>query len=137
MGRNFDSLRNGLIIAVTAALFYPAAAMFAQPTLPTAAGWKRIYYPRVEIPTANGETFTVLVGSGSEDQEPSLRFDVLWSGRDSVKPPDAIIEAGRISVCLHLPDGTTLEPKKPEHPPWAAGGAGGRTYSRIYLFPWG
>ena len=130
------SFRNSLIIVALAALLGLGATASGQSAPRTAAKWEYISYPRMEIPTAKGETCTVLVGFG--DIKPDLRFDVLWSGRDSVKPPDAIMKPDRTSVRLHLPDGTIVEPKnKQEGSPPASGGAGGVTVSRMFFFPWG
>ena len=126
----------GLVILALAALLGLGATAFAQPVPRTAAICEYISYPQLEIPTAKGETCTVMVGYGGEKH--ALRFDVLWSGRDSVKTPDAIVKADRTSVRLHLPDGTIVEPKdKMDGPPPATGGGGGVTVDRIFNFPWG
>jgi len=104
-----------LIVFVLAALLGVGSGQPAQSPSDRAAAWKRIYY-----------------------QKPRLRFDVLWNGLSSIKPPDAIMKPGRMSVRLHLASGTTVEPTNtPRDSPAGFGGGGGTTYSRISFFPWG
>ena len=99
--------------------------------------WKRIEYPSLPIPGFETEKLMVLVGSGSSDGAPHLRFDAMWSALREAQMPAAIADAGKFVVRLHLSDGKVILPESEKHPrSWMGAGSRGITYSIMYLFPW-
>jgi hypothetical protein len=124
-----------------ALLFHVFAVFFAMLTVSAPAAdlhaWERISYPPLPIPDAAGENLMVMVGSGSRDEVPRLRFDVLWSARWGKELPATIADASRLAVRLHLVDGTIVLPQEDGHRrSWMGAGSMGVTWSLIYSFPW-
>lgn len=101
-----------------------------------AHAWERIDYPPLPVPGLETAKLDVLVGSGSEDGKPHLRFDVMWSAPRNAMLPEAIADASNFVVKLHLGDGTVVVPEAGRPPRWFGAGGAGTTWSITYLFPW-
>jgi hypothetical protein len=96
-----------------------------------------IEYPPLVVPDINPGRLNVRVGSGSGDEIPQLRFDVMWSAKRDEPLPAIIADPSKFTVQLHLSDGSVILPKTDgRRQSWIGISLGGVTYSLIYVFPW-
>jgi hypothetical protein len=133
--------RAAFLCAVGAVLLNITIALAAPPEARTAALWKWIYYPRLDIPGVPGEKCSVMVGSGAGQEpgaKPRLYVAMVWSGRNASRPPEVFLHPKRMSVRMHAPNGAVTDPQPPDQPDIAPAisNAGGISYSRTINFPW-
>ena len=107
----------------------------------TAALWKSIDYPMVDIPSAPGEKcwLTVMSGAGAkaDDQPLRLRIAVGWSGQDGKPQPEAMRKPEQMSVRLRRGNGTIGQPLTKFVAGPSIGMSGGQSTCRSAEFSWG
>src|SRR5215203_3023147 len=130
-------------IAFTAFAFLIGRAVAQTPAaeVQTAAPWRSIDYPMVEIPSAPGEKCWLLVrsgvGAGLPDQKPRLRVTAGWSGQQDEPQPEALTKPERMNVRLHRAKGGTVEPLNAFVAGPTIGMTGGQSVNRTAEFSWG
>jgi hypothetical protein len=132
----------------------PISSSTAQPSASTVPGketgsglvrqvrWKRIIYPDVPVPGAPDKKLSFQVSSGGEGggpkEEPEhLRFDLIWTGDDTVPPPTVLAHPEEIRVFLHLGDGFLTQATTDKAKTWLGVGNGlYATFSSMFILPW-
>lgn len=135
IGGNFR-LGPGISLLAFFTLLIVAVSPYAMAAATDTHTWQRIQYPPVPVPGIEREGLYLMVGSGSFDGKPQLRFDVMWNTGNTTPLPKEIADPKNFTVRLHLPDGTVVQPYTPYPPSWVGAGTIGMTYSLVYRFPW-